>query len=85
MKFYEELKIEFTLESLEEGPNAGPFLQGSMTFGNGQAFRDAATWCRMQLDEFLYRTIEERLVEVQAAMGEECKSEVKDNEPTDRY
>ena len=74
MTSYSRLLICFQLEP------ASPDIHvvgahGKLRFDDGDAFSRASRWCKLGLDEFLYRAIEEYLMEVQAAMGEERTGE----------
>ena len=63
-----KLEVNFRMEPHDTNLNI-PGSYGSAWFDDGDAIQEAAAWCKIRLDEFLYRAITDHLAEVQAAMA----------------
>jgi len=50
---------------------SGTSVGGGLSLDNGEEFRGAADWCKIDFGEFLRQAITDRLAKVQAAMDEE--------------
>ena len=64
-----KLLIDFRLEAVGEDARILG-MHGDLCFNDGDAFREAARWCKHGLHEFLWNAIRDRLQDVQSAMEE---------------